>query len=82
MPGRSTIFGHFRGVSTGDNQMKVAIEGAERFWLSWHGHWTVLAPGWWKLAAFVFPPYAWCSFIGKPLEAVHKRIDFIMKVSG
>ena len=40
--------------------MKYAVEGIG--WLLAIVAWVagaVLAPGWWKLAEFVFPPYPW-----------------------
>ena len=30
---------------------------------------TVLAPGWWKLAAFVFPPYPWYLVAERVMQA-------------
>lgn len=49
--------------------MKVAIEGVGTLlavvaWVTG----TVLAPGWWKLAAFVFPPYAWYLFAERAMQ--------------
>ena len=40
--------------------MKHVVQGISVFLavLAWVGG-AVLAPGWWKLAAFVFPPYPW-----------------------
>ena len=31
---------------------------------------TVLAPGWWKLAAFVFPPYPWYLVAERAMQAL------------
>lgn len=31
---------------------------------------TVLALGWWKLAAFVFPPYAWYLVVERAMQAL------------
>ena len=30
---------------------------------------TVLAPGWWKLAAFMCPPYPWYLVAGRAMQA-------------
>lgn len=30
---------------------------------------TVLAPGWWKLASFVFPPYPWYLVAERAMQA-------------
>lgn len=30
---------------------------------------AVLAPGWWKLAAFVFPPYPWYLVAERVMQA-------------
>ncbi len=29
----------------------------------------VLAPGWWKLAAFMFPPYSWYLAVERAMQA-------------
>jgi len=31
---------------------------------------TVLAPGWWKLAAFLFPPYPWYLVMERAMQAL------------
>jgi hypothetical protein len=31
---------------------------------------AVLAPGWWKLAAFVFPPYPWYLVVERAMQAL------------
>ena len=31
---------------------------------------TVLAPGWWKLAAFAFPPYPWYLVMERAMQAL------------
>lgn len=50
--------------------MKHAVEGigallAALGWLAG----TVLAPGWWKLAALVFPPYPWYLVVERAMQA-------------
>jgi len=30
---------------------------------------TVLAPGWWKIAAFIFPPYPWYLVAEKIMQS-------------
>lgn len=37
--------------------------------LAWIGG-TVLAPGWWKAAAFVFPPYPWYLVVERSMQAI------------
>ena len=51
--------------------MKLLVEGvgvllAALAWLAG----TVLAPGWWKLAAFVFPPYPWYLVGERAMQAM------------
>lgn len=50
--------------------MKHLMEGAIAMiaaiaWLAG----AVLAPGWWKLAAFVFPPYPWYLVVERAMQA-------------
>lgn len=50
--------------------MKHAVEGIG--WLLAIVAWmagTVLAPGWWKLAAFAFPPYPWYLLTERAMQA-------------
>ena len=36
--------------------------------LAWIGG-AVLAPGWWKVAAFCFPPYPWYLLVERAMQA-------------
>jgi hypothetical protein len=44
----------------------IAVLLAALAWLAG----TVLAPGWWKLAAFVFPPYPWYLVVERAMQAL------------
>jgi hypothetical protein len=50
--------------------MKHVVEGIGVLLavLAWIGG-TVLAPGWWKLAASVFPPYPWYLVVERLMQA-------------
>lgn len=50
--------------------MKHLVEGLGALIaaLAWIGG-TVLAPGWWKAAAFVIPPYAWYLLAERAMQA-------------
>ena len=54
----------------GERLMKQLIQGAGALLsvLAWLVG-TVLAPGWWKLAAFVFPPCAWYFVVERAMQA-------------
>ena len=51
--------------------MRHAVEGIG--WLLAIVAWLagmVLAPGWWKLAAFAFPPYPWYLLTERAMQAL------------
>ena len=47
----------------------VEVVGALLAVLAWIAG-AVLAPGWWKLAAFVFPPYPWYLVVERAMQAL------------
>ena len=51
--------------------MKHVVEGVGLLLavLSWAAG-AVLAPGWWKMAAFVFPPYPWYLVAERALQVL------------
>ena len=51
--------------------MKYAVEGLGALLavLAWLGG-MVLAPGWLKLAAFVFPPYPWYLVVERAMQVI------------
>ena len=50
--------------------MKHLIEGIGALLavLAWIAG-TVLAPGWWKVVAFLFPPYPWYLVVERAMQA-------------
>lgn len=59
------------GVSWRVPRMKHVVEGIGALLavLAWIAG-TVLAPGWWKLAAFVLPPYPWYLVAERAMQAL------------